>query len=159
MAVIRKANIDDIPAIAVIEEHTSKTPWTSEAITSDVTKNDFAYVAVVCDEKSNEGCDAKVAGYSDMWTIAGEAQLNNIGIEESSRGNGLGEKLLIHMINAAIERCCDVMTLEVRRSNMPAIGLYKKLGFVEVGIRKEYYSDNHEDAILMNKNFWNKHEQ
>lgn len=146
--IIRQAKLYDIPAIARIEEHTSAEPWSAQTLTNDVTRNDNAYVAVVIDGDEVSG---EKVGYADMWTIAGEAQLNNIGIEAEYRGRGLGEALLKHMIDKAIELGCDVMTLEVRAGNTPARSLYRKLGFVEVGLRNGYYGDNHEDAILMDK--------
>ena len=166
---IRRAKIFDVPAIVRIEDETSDTPWSAKAITDDVTKNDRAYVAVALVFSDSEDVSEDVnkddnavaagamagsserAGYADMWIVAGEAQLNNIGVYERFRRQGIGEKLLTHMIDVAAERDCDVMTLEVRAGNSAAIALYSKLGFKQVGIRRNYYRNNGEDAILMNK--------
>ena len=83
-----------------------------------------------------------------MRSIAGEAQIYNIAVAEEARGRGVGEALFRHLIDKAEESGCDVVNLEVRAGNEAAIGLYRKLGFVEVGRRRKYYYGK-EDAILM----------
>ena len=142
--VIRQAKLYDVPAISRIENATSGTPWSADAITQDVTSKDRAYVAAVV-------CGTEVIGYADMWIVAGEAQLNNIAIDEKFRGLSYGEQLLGHMISRAKELGCDSMTLEVRASNAAARSLYKKAGFAETAVRRRYYRDNNEDAILMTR--------
>ena len=86
-----------------------------------------------------------------MWMIAGEAQLNNIAVDEDLRGRGYGRMMLDHMSDESIRRGCSSMTLEVRRSNKAAISLYRGAGFTETGIRPRYYLDNNEDAVIMDK--------
>lgn len=141
---IRQAKIYDVPAISRIESRTSNTPWSADAITHDILSNDKAYIVVAV-------CGDETVGYADMWVVAGEAQLNNIAIDEAWRGNHFGEALMSHMIERAIELNCDVMGLEVRRSNETAISMYHKAGFQDIAVRRGYYRDNREDAILMNK--------
>ncbi len=147
---IRKAKLYDVPAIAAIERNTSNTPWSAEAITKDIIKNDKAYVAVAA-LPCKEGEVPDIIGYADMWVVAGEAQLNNIAIDELYRGNHIGEALLSHMIETSRELGCELMTLEVRAGNNTARSLYRKAGFTEAGVRRGYYRDNREDAILMNR--------
>lgn len=147
---IRKAKLYDVPAIARLESDTSNTPWSADSITHDVTKNDNAYVAVVT-LPGDEADLPDLVGYADMWIVAGEAQLNNIAIDAKYRGLHLGERLLTHMIDRARDLGCELMTLEVRAGNRAAISLYKKTGFTAVAVRRGYYRDNHEDAVLMNK--------
>lgn len=141
--VIRRAKLYDVPALARIERESFVSPWSAEEITRDVAGNDRAYVAVA--EYGGE-----VIGYADMWIIAGEAQLFNIVVDPSYRGNEVGLKLMGHMIGVAA-KTCQVITLEVRRSNVPALALYRRSGFRQVGVRKGYYTDNGEDAILMDR--------
>lgn len=90
-----------------------------------------------------------LAGYMGLWYLAGEAHIVSIAVREESRGLGLGDLLLISAIEMAIRREMEVLTLEVRVSNEPAISLYEKYGFHKVGLRRGYYSDNHEDAHIM----------
>ena len=148
--IIRQAKLYDVPQIARIEQDTSNTPWSASSITDDVTKNDKAYVAVIT-LPAPEGEVPDVIGYSDMWVVADEAQLNNIAVDARYRGIGLGERLLTHMTDKARSLGCSLMTLEVRAGNSTAISLYSKMGFGKVGLRHRYYKDNHEDAVLMNK--------
>ena len=148
---IRQAKIYDVPAIARLEENTSNTPWSAASITQDVTKNDRAYVAVVTLPGAEEDLP-DVIGYADMWTVAGEAQLNNIAVEAGYRGQHIGEMLLSHMLDKAESFGCELMTLEVRISNTTAISLYTKMGFKQNAVRRGYYRDNHEDAVLMSRN-------
>lgn len=140
---IRKAALYDVPAIARIERESFVTPWSAEEITRDIVKNDRAYVAVA-------ELDGETAGYADMWIISGEAQLYNIAVDPAFRRHEVGIRLLEHMMEVASETC-DIMTLEVRRSNIPALSLYAAKGFRQTGIRKNYYEDNHEDAVLMDR--------
>lgn len=139
---IRQAKLYDVPAMARIERDSFGSPWSAEEITKDVTAGGNVYVAVA------ESGDEK-AGYGEIRTVAGEAQIYNIAIAPEFRKNGIGEALLRHMITWAEESGCGLVTLEVRSSNDAAMGLYKKLGFREVGRRKGYYSKGGEDAVLM----------
>ena len=90
-----------------------------------------------------------IAGFVGVWYIADEAHIVSIGVRTEYRGLGLGEALLITAMEQAIEREAIVVTLEVRVSNHVAQNLYKKYGFTERGVRKGYYSDNREDALIM----------
>ncbi len=139
---IRQAKIFDVPAMARIERESFVQPWNADEITRDVAVNDRSYVAVA-------EVDGEICGYADMWVAAGEAQLYNIVVAPTYRGMGIGGILLRHMAETAARCGCTNMTLEVRRSNEPAINLYRKKGFRDVGVRKGYYADNHEDAVLM----------
>ena len=150
--VIRKARLYDIPAVARLEEATSGTPWSAESLTNDITKNENAYMAVAA-LKGPEDEVPEIIGYADIWIIAGEAQLNNIAVDEKYRGMHIGEALLEHMIEVSRRAGCTVMTLEVREGNTAARPLYTKLGFKETAVRRGYYTDNNEDAILMDKNY------
>lgn len=138
---IRQAKIYDVPALARIERDSFVSPWSADEIMRDVAMNPRAYVAVA-------EVDGEPVGYADMWIVAGEAQLYNIAVDPAYRRNEIGGKLLEHMAAVAMKNC-RIMTLEVRRSNIPALEMYRKKGFRDVGVRKGYYADNGEDAVLM----------
>ncbi|RYD03254.1 hypothetical protein N752_20700 [Desulforamulus aquiferis] len=84
-----------------------------------------------------------------MWLVLDEAHITNVAVHPEYRGKSIGEALMLEMIQQAIIRGAVRMTLEVRPSNMAARELYKKLGFKEKGLRKKYYTDTNEDAIIM----------
>ncbi len=139
---IRQAKLYDVPALARIERDSFGSPWSAEEITKDVTAGGNVYVAVA--EYGGEK-----AGYGEIRFVAGEAQIYNIAIAPEFRREGIGEALLRHMITRAEDNGCDLVTLEVRGGNEPAMALYTKLGFREVGRRKGYYAKGGEDAVLM----------
>ncbi len=91
----------------------------------------------------------KVLGFAGLWFMADEAHIANIAVRGEYRRRGVGELLLIAMIQLAIERKARFITLEVRASNRAAQALYRKYGLVEVGTRRGYYMDNKEDAVIM----------
>jgi ribosomal-protein-alanine N-acetyltransferase len=95
---------------------------------------------------SNQGT---IIGFAGMWLAFDEAHVTTIGVEPSHRGFGLGELLLLCMVDEAIARGANWLTLEVRVSNDAAQTLYRKYGFTTQGTRKRYYSDNNEDALIM----------
>ena len=99
--------------------------------------------------KTEEG----VIGYCGMWLVMDEAHITNIAISPQQRGNKFGEALMKEAMDQAKARGAKLMTLEARVSNIAALNLYKKLGFQNGGIRKGYYTDNQEDAIVMWVNF------
>ena len=90
-----------------------------------------------------------IAGYVGLWFQGNETHITEIAVREELRGNGIGELLLIGSVRVALEHGSTVLTLEARVSNFIAQRLYEKYGFREVGIRKNYYSDNREDAVIM----------
>lgn len=132
----------DIPAICEIEQESFTTPWTEGAFHNELTNNQFAKYTVL-------EFDGEVAGYGGMWLIMEEAHVTNIAIRQKYRGQKLGERLLTEMQQTASLFGVQRMTLEVRPSNEIARRLYEKKGFRSVGVRRGYYTDNQEDAIIM----------
>ncbi len=90
-----------------------------------------------------------IFGFAGFWIIAGEVHITNIAVRESHRRQGIGELLLISLINLATRLDASFITLEVRASNTAAQGLYDKYEFAKVGVRRGYYTDNREDGVLM----------
>ena len=97
----------------------------------------------------SDGPADPIAGYVGMWFQGNEAHITEIAVRSDLRGNGVGELLLIGSVQAAVEYGSSVVTLEVRVSNFIAQRLYEKYGFKTAGIRKGYYNDNREDALIM----------
>lgn len=140
--VVRFMTVDDIDAIMVVEYDAFTVPWSRTAFRNELTANQFAHYLVL-------ELDGKVIGYCGLWVIMDEAQITNIAIHSTHRGKKFGERLLQEAMEVARAYGAEVMTLEVRVTNTVAQNLYKKLGFQPGGIRKNYYSDNLEDALVM----------
>ena len=90
-----------------------------------------------------------IIGFAGFWIMADEAHIISLAVQETHRHQGVGELLLIATIGLATQLKARVITLEVRASNTAALGLYGKYGFTQVGLRRGYYTENKEDAILM----------
>jgi [ribosomal protein S18]-alanine N-acetyltransferase len=90
-----------------------------------------------------------ISGFAGMWVLYDEAHVTTIGVAPQHRGKGLGEYMLVNLIEQALKRNAEWVTLEVRVSNDSAQALYRKYGFTQQGVRKRYYSDNGEDAFIM----------
>ncbi len=90
-----------------------------------------------------------VVGFAGFWIMAGEAHIINFAVQQFYRRKGIGELLLISLIDLAIELKSLLITLEVRASNTAALSLYGKCGFSKTGLRRGYYSDDKEDAVIM----------
>lgn len=139
---VREMRESDIDRILEIERESFSPPWSREAFLLELTKNILAKYIVV-------EIEGKVVGYGGIWLIIDEGHVTNIAVDKEYRGLGLGKKLLEGLIQLCIDRDIKSITLEVRKSNEVAKGLYKKYGFKECGIRPGYYTDNNEDAIIM----------
>lgn len=138
----RSMTMEDIPAICEIEQEAFTTPWTAGAFQNELTSNQFARYMVM-------EINGEVAGYGGMWLIMEEAHVTNVAVLKKYRGKKLGERLMRELQNTASFFGAVRMTLEVRPSNHVAKALYEKLGFYSVGIRRGYYTDNREDAVIM----------
>mgnify|MGYP005811059435 FL=1 len=93
----------------------------------------------------------EIIGYAGFWNVSGEGDITNIAVDEKYRRKHIGSALLEALIKKAAALKLELLTLEVRRSNIAAQRLYAKYGFEEIGIRKGYYSNNREDALIMTK--------
>lgn len=132
----------DIAAVLEIERRSFATPWPRDAYTHELDHNRTAVYLVARQDEA-------IVGYAGMWVVIDEAHITTIAVDPPLRGLGIGERLVIGLVDRAIERGARWIQLEVRQSNMVAQRLYHKYGFREVGIRRHYYSDNGEDAVVM----------
>ncbi|MFC7687595.1 ribosomal protein S18-alanine N-acetyltransferase [Ureibacillus sp. GCM10028918] len=143
MILYRKMTPEDVEAVYSIEVASFPTPWTLDSFHYEMRENNFAYYVVA------ENDDKEILGFCGMWLVFDSAQITNVAVVELARGLGIGEGLMKEAIRIAKERDVDVMSLEVRVSNNVAQNLYRKLGFQDGGVRKGYYTDNQEDALVM----------
>lgn len=141
---IRELTLADLDWLANIEQELFTSYWKKEDFKTELTTNQFAKYFVIYQND-------QPAGYVGVWLLYEQAQITTIGVCKKFQKMGLGAKLLQHVIKYAQENGGETISLEVRVSNQPAINLYQKLGFSVINIRKNYYSDNHEDAYLMMK--------
>lgn len=133
----------DLDAVMGIEEEAFSLPWERQAFLQELTEN-------VCARYLTMRVDGCICAYGGMWLgFDGEAHVTNIAVAQAYRKRGLGEKLLSALLQLAADCGMVWMSLECRRSNLAAQSLYHKAGFIDVGYRKRYYTDNNEDALVM----------
>lgn len=132
----------DIPSVVAIEEEAFATPWTVEIFEHEMNGNAYAHYIVAVEEE-------EVIGHCGMWIVLDECHITNVAVRKRLRGHGIGEKLMFEAIELCKEMNVKLMTLEVRMSNHTAQNLYRKLGFQDGGIRKNYYTDDRENALVM----------
>jgi ribosomal-protein-alanine N-acetyltransferase len=163
--VVELMQIADLRQVMAIEQVAFPTPWPVSAYRHELTQNDLSTYLVL--RQQGVEADASwpqrvgrrlslaarrmrpVLGYGGFWMIVDEAHISTLAVHAEWRGLGLGELLLVALIEAALLRGASVATLEVRVSNEVAQALYRKHAFAQVGRRKGYYSDNNEDALIM----------
>lgn len=139
----RKMTPEDVEAVHAIEQATFPTPWTLESFHYEMRENQYAYYILAEDDFG------EIVGFCGMWLVIDSAQITNVAVVTKVRGQGIGEGLMQEAMKVAKLHNIDIMSLEVRISNEIAQNLYRKLGFKDGGIRKKYYQDNQEDALVM----------
>lgn len=139
--VFRLMNKDDVDEVLVVENNSFTTPWSKQAFLDEM-ENQLAYYMVALIEN-------KIVAYVGTWVIFDEAHITNVAVLPEFRKQTIGKQLMQQIICFVKEKGVKSMTLEVRASNVSALGLYHKLNFVEAGIRKNYYQSPLEDAMIM----------
>ena len=138
---------EDLPYVLDIETKCFSRPWTEKMFLFELERNKVSRVYTAkLEEKSNLVC-----GYICIWLFPGEAQIINLAVNPEYQGQGIGKQLIEFALDKIACERIDEVFLEVRASNMPALTLYEKAGFLKIGRRKKYYSDTGEDAFLMKK--------
>ena len=132
-----------IPQVAALEQVCFSDPWSEKSIAQEL-ENPLS-LWLVCVEAD------RVLGYVGSQTVLGESDMMNVAVCPESRRRGIAERLIISLIEALKTRESHCLSLEVRASNAPAIGLYQKLGFQQVGRRPSYYRNPREDALILRK--------
>ncbi len=133
----------DLAGVLEVEAESFNNPWTRQMYEVELARPDVCHVYVV----RLPGC--RVAGFCAFWRIVDEAHINNVAIRPALRGRGLGGRLLAHALLEATRVGAPAATLEVRRSNVGAIRFYERFGFREQGVRRQYYTDPVEDALIL----------
>ncbi len=138
---IRKMEHRDIKSVAQLEQQCFSRPWSERSLEREVDNPNSLFL--VYEEKQ------EIVGYIGMYLIMDEADITNIAVSEIYRGKGYGKKLLMEAVNRIFAKGYQAMTLEVRKSNRPAICLYERAGFKIEGERKRFYESPTEDAFIM----------
>jgi ribosomal-protein-alanine N-acetyltransferase len=139
---VRPMVMTDVDGVMAVEHDSFLTPWSRSAFEEELAQNRLAryIVAVENDE---------IVGYAGTWLVINEAHVTNVAVSGQRRREGIGRLLMQKLMELARDNDMESMTLEVRVSNAAARHLYKQLGFVEAGIRKNYYSETKEDALIL----------
>lgn len=140
--IIRQATLKDVEDIYEIEKLCFPDPWSKDALTYELEENPRAFYIVA-------DLDGQVVGYAGLWWIEDEGHITNVAVKPGYRNRRIGEGIISVMIDFTSKEGIKHHTLEVRRSNDPAISLYEKFGFRTEGVRKRYYRNNGEDALIM----------
>ena len=140
--IIRKAAESDVPAVEAVEKACFSVPWSYESLYHDILENKLAFYIVA-------EIDGKVCGYVGVWKIFDEGHITNVAIAPEYRRMHIASAMLSVLFDVTGAQGIESYTLEVRAGNQAAIALYEGFSFREAGLRKGYYEDNGEDAIIM----------
>lgn len=141
--IIRKMTERDLDEVMIIEHESFSLPWSRQSYESEL-KNQFANY-LICD------IEGEIAAYIGIWVVFEEAHITNVAVRKKHRSEGLGKAIMLAAEKIANEKKAMRIMLEVRPSNTVARKMYSELGYMETGLRKHYYADNQEDAILMTR--------
>ena len=141
--IIEEMKENDINGVFEVEKNCFEDYWSKDSFRKELSNNLAKYLVAKIDNK--------VVGYVGIWFVVDEGHITNVAVHEDYRGQKIGDQLIKELVQVCKNNKIISMTLEVRASNVVAQNLYKKYGFKMAGIRKEYYSNNKEDAIIM----WN----
>lgn len=142
--IIEPMTLSDIDGVFEVEKSCFEDYWSKDSFKKELSNDVARYIVAKLGEK--------IVGYVGIWLIVDEGHITNVAVHKDYRGQKIGDKLIKSLVELCRKNSILAMTLEVRSSNTIAQNLYKKYGFKMVGVRKEYYSDNKEDAIIM----WNQ---
>lgn len=142
LLIVRQATGEDAAQIAEVEKQCFTVPWSYESLHQDISENPRAfYIAAEA--------DGKICGYVGVWRILDEGHITNVAVAPEYRRRHIASAMLTVLLELLVDNEVRSCTLEVRAGNEAAKALYRSLGFEEAGVRKGYYEDNGEDAIIM----------
>ena len=145
--ILRPMNLADLDQVVAVDRTSFSTPWPRDAFLYEIKHQRNAISWVV--EQVNPGEEKAIIATIVIWLIVDEAHIGTLAVKPGYRRQGIAQKLLAHSLIEAFQRGACRALLEVRESNLAAQRLYRKFGFDAVGVRRNYYKDTHEDAILM----------
>lgn len=141
--ILEKMNASHVAQIAQLEKICFSDPWSERSVASELENKLSCWLVAMEGEQ--------VAGYIGSQTVCGETDMMNVAVHPDHRRKGIAESLILALIAELKTMESHCLTLEVRASNAPAIALYEKLGFSEIGRRKNYYRNPREDALILRK--------
>jgi [ribosomal protein S18]-alanine N-acetyltransferase len=144
--VIRQMTHEDMPAVIALEQAAFRNPWSPELLRREL-DHDWSTILLVEEPQPDGG--RKLLGLAIFWIVQDEVHVLNVATAPEHRRRGVARAVMEEILARGRHRRCSLATLEVRRSNEAAIGLYRSLGFRSVGVRPNYYVDEKEDAIVM----------
>ncbi len=150
MIKIQPMTLEDVDGVYAVELESFSVPWTRASFVQELTENKLALYFVAKDVTE---AGETVVGYAGMWHVVTEGHITNVAVKPEWRRQGVGDMLIEKCIAVAEEKEMIGITLEVRMGNESAMKLYAKHGFKPEGIRKNYYTDTKEDAVIMWKYF------
>ncbi len=136
---IRPMRTADVPVVAVLEREIYPQPWSARVFYDELSRDNRRYFVV----ETEEG----VVGYGGLMLVDEDAHITNLAVAPGARKRRTGTRLLVALVETALDAAVRHLTLEVRVSNTAARDLYQRFGFAPVGLRKHYYAD--EDALVM----------
>jgi ribosomal-protein-alanine N-acetyltransferase len=142
----RRMREDDLHRVVEIEESGFKHPWSEELLRREL---GHSWSTILLAVEEDAGAAERVVGFVVFWLVHDEIHVLNIATSPEDRRRGIGRALMDAAADHGRRRGARLATLEVRRSNAPAIALYRALGYRQVGIRPNYYAEEGEDAIVM----------
>lgn len=138
---IRNMTLDDIESVFEIEKSIFSIPWSKKSFESSISSKDTIYIVTTIDEK--------IVGYLGIYILGDQSDISNVCVHKDYRRMHIAEVMLSYIFDRAKSNNVKEITLEVRESNVAAISLYEKMGFKEIGIRKNYYQKPLENGLLM----------
>lgn len=139
--VIKPLTEEYVDAVCVLEEEAFSMPWHKESFLEMINNKDACYLVGLWEEEVVASCGLR--------NIVGDGEITNVVTKAAMRGKGVAKQMLLRLMEEGVKMGVEAFTLEVRKSNAPAIHLYESLGFVTEGIRKNFYEEPQEDALIM----------
>lgn len=139
--VLRVVTAEDLPVVQEIERQAFAHPWSAELLRRELT-HEWSTILLA----EEDGC---ILGFLIFWVVHDEVHILNVATRPEQRNRGIATAILAEALERGRKRNCTLATLEVRRSNAPALHIYERFGFRPVGVRPNYYVDEGEDAIVM----------
>lgn len=139
--IIRPLTEEYVDQVCVLEEEAFSMPWHRESFLEMIMNKDACYLVGIVDEEVVASCGLR--------NIVGDGEITNVVTKGTMRGKGIGKQMLLKLLEEGVDMGVEAFTLEVRKSNHAAIHLYESLGFVTEGVRRNFYEDPTEDALIM----------
>lgn len=130
-----------LPAILEIEALCNTSPWSEQSFRNELVNADSTFLVAIG--------DGQVVGYGGAWRVIDELHITTVAVHPDHRRQGIAKKLMVRLLEEARGEGLTCSTLEVRAGNEAAIRMYENLGYASVGLRRRYYPDNREDAVIM----------